>query len=287
MTARAAMVICLLLAIAALHLSEFGPAAESKENGSFEIAIGQAQLPFQHRILSPLAALTIMRYTTAGYNRAASMIALLALMTMFAAIYREAGTRGLVIAFIALWPSLSVRYVYDLTHPLFMVGLTIAAMRRNAWAWFALFIVGTFNRETTLYLAPALGLIYWRREGLLRAVIMVSASCAAWVAIKALLSHWFGAPPIPFDLLAINYNYLLYGAGHPRILLFFALGGAWTLIPLAWKEMTFERRALLTSLPVAFACLLVFGNIWEIRIFGDLAPVVALALGSVENGRSK
>ncbi len=280
MSRYAIIIICLLLAIIAVDIAEHRPDAGLHD--SFNIAIGRADLPFQHRLLSPLAALGVAAHSTAGYQTSAAMVCILALTITFAIAYTEAGAIGLLLLFGMLIPSLSLRYVYDSTHPLFIIGLTVAILRRNAWAWLALFAVGTFNRETTIYLFPALALIWWR-YGKARTIAVVVASCVIWLATKTVLSHWFGAPSLTADLAALNYQYIVYGvwASEPRsrMQLLYALGGLWICIPLVWQSLDYDHRALLVTLPVAFAFLFVFGNAWEVRTFGDVAPVLAIAIG--------
>jgi len=178
-------------------------------------------------------------------------------------------------------------YVYDIPSVLFFT-LGLIFLKRGFWlGFYPLFIVATFNRETTCFLTVILLLtgcckLPWRR--LLPHLV---AQLVLWLAIKWMIQEAYVANKggTFFNVMADNWAVL---SGKPAAypLLFSSLGFTWIPVLLAWRWIpdTFARRACLVA-PIFFAGMMCVGVIDEIRIYGELIPVVLPAFLLLVLGR--
>lgn len=176
------------------------------------------------------------------------------------------------------------RYVYDLPSlGLFSIGLYLIARRRHPALFAALFVVATINRESSLFLLLLLvassvmvqGKIEWRR-----ALNWKSGGTAVVLAI-----FWVG-----WRIWTERHFAGLHVESGPGVFLNFAC----LLVPLFWPQLagiaaytlpailifrkeihSAELRLWLCVFPLWFACMMYFGVILEIRLFGELIPLFA------------
>jgi hypothetical protein len=179
------------------------------------------------------------------------------------------------------------------TPAVFFMTAGLAALALRRWPLFyALFALGTLNRETTCFLTVAMLLTLWDREPRVTLVRHFAAQAALWLAIKAVLFAVYRNNPEPglFELfhvapdgtildrshLEINLKYLARAQNLP--LVGAVLGGLWLPVLVFAHRIRdpFLRRAPLTF--VAYiAAMLAIGNVFDVRIFGEFTGLFAVA----------
>jgi hypothetical protein len=177
-------------------------------------------------------------------------------------------------------------HFYNLYYPsdmpailFFTLGLSLLYARR--WLLFyPLFVLATFNRETSCFLTLVFVLAYWGRIPLRTLVSHALAQAVLWVAIKSFLRLAFPDNPGfgAFDLkFAGNMRYLADVSNLP----FFLSSMGFILLPtlLLVRRVAdeFTKRSILLVIPFFLGMTLV-GNLHELRIYGELIPVVLTAL---------
>jgi hypothetical protein len=174
-------------------------------------------------------------------------------------------------------------YWFDTPSILFLtLGLTF--MYRRKWAlYYLLFFVATLNRETTcfltvIYLCTALG-----REKITGVAGHCAAQFVIWMAIKTVLGRIYMHNPGPngfewYDGFGLphyldNLKFLSHPKNYPGFLSI--MGFIWIPVLCYYRriENEFVRRALWV-IPPYFVGMFLVANIYELRIFTDLLPVV-------------
>jgi hypothetical protein len=282
----------------------------------------RADLPFQYRVLTiwiinllsgfippfhVAEQLWITQNVPAGIARAAIALefasvlgVLLAFRYYLLRFFRDtlAGSLMSMSLFLALpWVYLLPRYApywapYDIPALLITILGLICLSRKWRAAYYCVFLVGTFNRETTLVLTLAYALEAFGRERT-RTIAMHSLSqFAVWAGVKYLLFTMYGSNPTEGgslfeEHLAANLTLLRNPKSYP---LFLSAVAIWWLPALAGYRLIRERfvkRAFLAALPFLGAAMLV-GSILEVRIFGEMLafvlPAGILALRGLMSG---
>jgi len=177
-------------------------------------------------------------------------------------------------------------YAYDIPS-VFFFTLGLHLLRTRRWPlYYAVFTVATFNRESTcflavVYLCTAFGRDRW-------AVILghLAAQFAIWIAIKGLLFSLYGGTT-NFVHFTRNIYMLRLPATYP--VLFSAFGYTWILALAGFRriEDEFVRRACFI-VPLFAGVIFVVGQLRELRLYGELIPVVVpaaiLAAGGLLQG---
>jgi hypothetical protein len=176
-------------------------------------------------------------------------------------------------------------YWYPSDTPAILVfALGLLALRRGSWRWYyPLFALGTLNKETTLFLTAACVLTGWGAVRPRTLAFHTGAQLALWIAIKGALYWSFrdqpGSGPHPFTL-AHNLHALLT----PALLLTVAssFGFLWIPIALCGARLRepFVRRVVWVLAPF-FGGGLLIGEIAELRIWGEMIPVVLLGVFAI------
>lgn len=180
-----------------------------------------------------------------------------------------------------------LRFVFDLPGmAFFSLGLYAIYFRRSRWLFAGLFVVATFNRETSLFLlllylstrwADTSGGVMERLRVVfgLRDTALVSGLGVFWIAWHVAVDRQFSANAVASGpRLSLNIGTLLWPTSWVQILCVFAFLG-----PLCVFDRGLVRdrtlRAWYWVFPVWFFFMLRFGILIEIRIFGELIPYVA------------
>ena len=282
---------------------------------------GHERIPFQERIL-PVLLLRPMYHSTwfmhhfAHSNGAftlekgpfyiVSLIAFAAAAAYTQRLYRALTVSGAlafmiypILLFITMWTYVihseaNFSYPYDLPSLAFFTAGLYYIYTRRFWPLFAVILIGSFNRETTLFLigiyvidcatittetlglTPTarlgrfkLGLIPWQRVALLSIV---------WLAIKLVLLYSFRHNDASESFLRIHYN-----VNQLRIRLLPALlnicGYTLPLVLIFAGSLRPRRFAnYLFILIPWFAVMFCSGVIVETRIYGELCSFSAIAL---------
>ncbi|MGI4830236.1 MAG: hypothetical protein ACRYFU_18835 [Janthinobacterium lividum] len=272
-------------------------------------AVGQERMPFQGRDLMrwPLLAAdhsVFLQHITHGRALLHSpdflMMEIVAIISLLLAgwaavkLYRFAAPEAplpllpfallIVICLFDFVLTVPFSFPYDLPAMAFLGWGTYFAVQQRFWSLLPIFLLGTWNRETTLFLvgvvlvvaASRSGRVAWRN---LRTKDWIDASVlfAAWIAITQWQKHQYAANPseagprISGNLHALA-NPLLW----PNI-----LSASAFLLPYIYLNrgrIKFSPvRSSLLLLPFWVLLLLSVGQILELRIYGDISVLVAVA----------
>lgn len=283
------MTMATLLALFTLPARNY-PLNADAEGSPEKLAMGTAATPYQYRILVPWIA----RHTTDPGDpaklqrryRQIEFVALLALGFWFRALIGRfiatpvADVLALsIFVFLPFNYRLQDFYPYDTPAIVFMAaGLTLIYMGR--WTWFyPLFVLATFNRETTFFLIAVAAAVWFDRQPLRQTIAHLAAQCVLWIAVKVYLFQVFGGQSNTGDGLfetQLKMNAALV-LGDP-MMVFTALstwGYLWIAVVLRFNRIrAIELRRTLMLVPIFVATLLPVGVITETRIYGEMLPIV-------------
>lgn len=192
--------------------------------------------------------------------------------------------------------SVPFSFPYDLPATAFLGWGSYFALRRRFWPLLAVFLAGTWNRETTLFLVGVYaltlmtaedGALRWRR---LRATDYgrVLALACGWAVITGVQKYAYRANPTEAGpRISGNLHHLLNPMLWPNILSASAFLLPWVYLNRRRIAFAPLRHALLI-LPFWVLLLLSVGQVLELRIYGDISvPIaVAAALIVVEKART-
>ena len=256
------------------------------------LAQGIAPTPYQYRILIPALVGLLQHWTGISADPLYRILEFLSTFALFYAfrVFLNLFARDLRIAILFTLPLayvLPYNFTYTFTYPydlpaILFTTLGLIALYRKQWViYYVVFIIATFNRETSyfltlVYLASAFGIENWKT--ILR---HVGGQAALWLGIKTSLYLLFASNPaqgaglFEFQLLR-NLEQL----AQPGILGILARnwGMIWIFV-LVWQariQQPFLRRALLACLAQLFILFLV-GVIEELRIYGEPIPILLAA----------
>ena len=175
-------------------------------------------------------------------------------------------------------------FPYDLPATAFLGWGTYFVLRRRFWPLLLVFLVGTWNRETTLFLIGILLLVAATRAGRVavahvqtRDWIEAGVLLAGWLLITLVQKHHYaGNPSEAGSRISENLHDLLRPILWPNILSVSAF-----LLPYVYLHRDRIRfaplRASLLILPFWLLLLLSVGQILESRIYGDISVLIAVA----------
>ncbi len=260
------------------------------------LAQGLAPTPYQYRILIPALVGLLQSLTdlpTDSLYRIIEFLATTALLyafrafiNLFASHLSLASLFTLLLAYALPYNfTYTFFYPYDLPAILFTT-LGLIALYRKQWAfYYAVFIIATFNRETSyfltfVYLASALGKESWKPV-----ISHAAAQATLWMGIKTALYLLFANNPAQgAGLFELQLTRSLEQLANPGTLSILARnwGMVWIFV-LAWHahiQNPFLRRGLLACLAQLLILLLV-GVIEELRIYGEILPILLAALFAI------
>lgn len=183
-------------------------------------------------------------------------------------------------------PDSNLYYPYDLASvAFFTAGLYFIYTRRFLLLLLTV-LVGSLNRETTIFLIPLLALDRLSRLKEPRTVPRLARALPwmqlvllafAWVAVKVVLGHQFIHNNPVDEHLRVREN-LHFLSPHKWPQLLCACG---FLLPVVWflRGRIPDRRiaAYLLILPLWFLVMFFYGLIGEVRVFGELCSLVAVS----------
>ena len=176
------------------------------------------------------------------------------------------------------------RYVYDLPSlGLFSLGLYVIYRKYSPILFAAVFVVATINRETSLFLLYFFvtsacvvdNRVVWRRALQFRTAATTILLAAFWLGWSFWVSHHFaGRPTERLNRIAPNIVTLFFPFVWPQL----AGVAAYTLPFLVLFRKRIhdqELRLWFNVLPLWFAFMFRFGLLVEIRLYGELIPILA------------
>lgn len=262
------------------------------ENMARSLASFTAKKPFQYRILVPLLARALhsglhlpLMAAYQGLEIAATLALLVAFRRYLALFFpREfCWFAPLLLLYPMLWNYCILSplfYPYD-TPAIFFFVAGLVCLLQKQWRWYyPLFVLATLNRETSVFLVFAFGLIWGRRLPWPQLAGHVLLQMALWLGIKAALAHVFAANPGDAVFQSqVNSNRqlgldLLHGSLHMVHFLVTVSGAVWLLIPVRWnRHPPLFKRLLWLLVPFGLGMSIV-GVLDEVRIYSELVPLL-------------
>ncbi len=255
---------------------------------------GTSPAPFQYRMLVPWVIGTVQEQhgfpalmaTAKGYARLVETVftfGLFVVMWGYLGLFfesRAVKAVGLLLLvhmlnMTYLTPKIfSFYYVYDIPSVFFFTLGLVLIFKKRMMLFYALFIVATINRETSCFMTVIYLLVNWRGN-MRQALLHCGVQAAIWFAIKAMMMSLYPATLERGTLMIILSNW--HGLMDPISLfqVVSSLGFLWIFPLLGWRwlEEPFLRKACLV-VPLFAGALFFVGNVQEIRIYGEMIPVV-------------
>jgi Gpi18-like mannosyltransferase len=171
-------------------------------------------------------------------------------------------------------------YMYDLPSLFFFTLGMLLLSRRKMAPFYILFAIATLNRETTCFLTLIYAFDAMGRERPSKIAAHVLAQAAIWIGIKYGLFLMYGSNPGEgmFELHFLsNMKFMSVFKRMPTVIS--NLGGLWIPALLLYRYIPdrFVRRASFIVVPF-FIGMAIVGNVYELRIYGELIPVVVPAV---------
>ena len=173
-----------------------------------------------------------------------------------------------------------VFYPYDIPAALFFTLGLILLHRRNWALFYPVFIAATMNRETSIFLVAATVFVFFDSCSRRTLALLVSSQLLIWVAIKTGLWLLYGdnyGVGLFFCQLRVNVLTIVTF----RIRAISALstwGWLWVAVVMGHRRIAdpFLRRNL-WLVPLFVVAMLIVGFVLEVRIYGDVLPIVLSA----------
>ena len=259
-----------------------------------------ALAPYQYRILVPafLGALYDVGLLSRAWlepREAGMIVEVLALLGVYACLragLRDLGARAAAMSIVALsvffllpFQYLLARaapywYVWDAPAVMFFAWGMWCLRQRRFHLYYPLFVLATFNKETTIFLTVIHLLTGFGRTSKRALFMHVTAQVVLWLAIKSGLALVFSGQ-VGAGMLPVVLEHNLVSLRTPSTLLLVAssFGFLWIPVLLLRKKIEdeFLRRAVLV-IPPYFAGAMLSGEITELRIYSELTPLIVLAL---------
>ena len=260
---------------------------------------GTAATPFQYRVLVPwlVNGLMALRVAGRGFVSAQALLFWIQCGSVFLLVLAFQSCLGLffekrlaplfsLLLFLVLPFNylldrfLAIRYPTDLPAVLFFTIGLVLLYRRNWLLFYPLFIIATLNRETSCFLSVVYLFTALGRENRRKIIIHLGAQILLWTAIKYCLYMLYRANPGSEFFqghIQQNLGFLMNPAAYP--LFFSNLGYLWVPVLMCRRLIPdhFARRSVLVIYPY-FLGMFVIGNMYELRIYGELIPLVLTAL---------
>ena len=274
-----------------------------------QFAAGEASKPFQYRALVGWAVAAVRlvpgldRLPLAALYGAVDALSALGVWLAFRTFLRPhvgapgaAGDAARSVAALAVfvplllgtavpWRHNPFYFPYD-TSSVAAFTLGLALLQEKRWrAYYVLFAVATLNRETTCFLTIAWALTSLGRVSLWRIAAHSAVQLAVWVAIKSGLSWMYAANAVLHDgsnglFVTTVVRSILIVTAVPGLLYFgLALGGSWLVVALLRRRLVApELTRWFRFVPVFLFGMSIVGELLEVRIYGELVPLVTAAL---------
>lgn len=272
----------------------FNSTVEYRRASLKSLAHGQAQTPFQYRILVPMAARCAARalcLDTALAYKVIEFVVVAALLLSYRTYligffdYRTSTVFSFLLLYPMLWNYCALGRLYfpsDVPAILFFVVGTNCLLKRRLLLFYCVYVLACLNRETSIVLALVCLVIRPPGDAWPDTWMRVARLVAIWLLVKVCLTYAFlGNEGERF--CEVHYWENLYFVRalirlrpHAmRYLLMF--GGAWWSIPVVWTRLpTAARRMLLVCIPyVAVAA--VGARLNDARVYAELIPPVFAA----------
>ena len=260
------------------------------------LVAGIASTPYQYRVLVPLIVrgLLYTHVVDASTQLIAFAVIQVVALILLAFVFRAYLSRFVPDRVVCSTAALTLfavlpfnyfnlpYYPYDIPSVLFFT-LGVILIYEQKWRWFfPLFIAATVNRETTIFLAVVTVFVLFDRVSPKALALLAGSQVAIWTAIKAALwviyadNRWMGYGLYQFQL-KVNLATLVERP-LKSVMALATWGCLWMAVVIWHKRIRdpFLRRTLWT-VPVFIAGMFFVGFIIELRIYGEVLPIVLAA----------
>jgi hypothetical protein len=264
-----------------------------------KLLAGKADLPFQYRVLAPwIAELIYQAVKPLGWVKdpaqlfkatefMSSFFLLVAYRRFLSLFFPEPRTNMLLALTLYLVMPFNLMnivegtYYYPSDMPsllFFTLGLTLLC--RKDWKFFyPLFVIATFNRETSCFLSLVFLFTAAGKEPLTRIGFHLGLQSAIWVAIKMLL--WRIYQDNPGAGIFENHfreNLSLFRDYYVYLVLACSMGSAYLPALMGYRKIQndFLRRSVLVMAPFGLG-MMVVSKITELRVWAELIPILLTA----------
>jgi len=170
-------------------------------------------------------------------------------------------------------------YPSDIPSVLFFTLGLIFIRKKNFLAYYPIFIIATFNRETTIFLIFAYLATTIEKNRIAHVLFHCLLQVVIWLLIKRYLAVLFANNPGPgyfVNFFYVNLGMLTNPVNVIRIASSFCF--IWIAVISHFKLITdeFTKRSLMVLFPFLSGMFIV-GNIIELRIYGEMAPIILSA----------
>ncbi len=265
-----------------------------------------AYKPFQYRILMPWIANQLYKLKFYPFHSLSNIFSILETTSIFFIILSFRCYISLfikknkfvssllafsilyILPFNFLFPRIQPTYYpYDMPS-IFFFTLGLVLMYQQKWILFyIIFTLATLNRETSCFLTFIYLLTSIKTEKLTKVILHCCAQFLIWATIKTILFKLFFHNPGQNGFewhhigshvthLSTNISFLLDIKNYSFF--FSNLGFIWIIDFYYYHKIKIEfiRRSMLVIFPF-FIGMMFVGNVYEIRIFGELIPVFLMA----------
>ncbi|MBF0557617.1 MAG: hypothetical protein HQL08_02435 [Nitrospirae bacterium] len=178
------------------------------------------------------------------------------------------------------WSLNAIYYPYDVPSVLFFTLGLILIYKKNWYVYYPVFIIATFNRETTIFLTFIYLVTAIDKKKILPVVSHCFFQLLIWAVIKKFLALLYAGNPGPgyfVNFFFVNGVLIAHPVNFVRVASSFCF--VWIGVIYYFKLVNdeFVRRTLIVLFPFLIGMFIV-GNVMELRIYGELIPVILSAL---------
>ena len=182
------------------------------------------------------------------------------------------------------WRYNAIFFPYDTPSvAVFALGLGLL-LRGDLRAYLVVFVLGTFNRETTCFLAVAYLALAVGREPWRRIAVLLAVQVALWVGIKVGMSWAYAGNDTLSDIglfasMIGRSGRILTAVPGLVYLLVVPLGGLATLLWTLRHRVRPDRlRRMYWFIPPFVLGMIIVGELMEVRIYSEFVPIVTVGL---------
>ena len=257
-----------------------------------QLTNGSADKPFQYRVLIPWAVRIISsklneNYLLYFYIEFIFIFFLIIVYRYLLSFFFNTRYLSYFLAF-SLFSVLPLFYLLPTIYPFyypsdipsvffFTVGL-IALYKQNWKLYYPVFIIATFNRETSCFLTIVYFIVFFSKKNYREVILHGAIQAAIWLAIKIFLFELYkdnAGEGIFENQFSANLEYLSTLKNYPYLLSMVLFIGLPTIFSSLIKD-TFFRRSVWIFIPF-FAGMMIVSVIYELRIYGELIPIYLTA----------
>lgn len=167
-------------------------------------------------------------------------------------------------------------YIYDFPLLFFTAWLMLLMLRERWIAYFVVFGVATFNKESTIYMLAVYLLNYYDEMPRKKWLSIAAVQVLIFLIVKLLLAMAYSNGGGVFLEYRGLYGHMRANLDGYSVYTLFGLVAALALFTFRWEDKPIILRCWLVVLPFMVVAWLLFGNRNEYRVFYDIFPALTL-----------